>query len=138
LKRKKAILTSSLKTERKSLELLIAQVTKQQDDVSSSATGGGTRYWQVVETSTRETMKVFLRLFLPRSGLLSKNKTEMWPVIQRDILAPGYLTHAHYDSCVETAKQRLRIAIEEVSADNQSEDILDMSDDENDYDEAVI
>jgi hypothetical protein len=43
-------------------------------------------YWDIRSTSHREDLRLFLRIFEPTSGVLSKNRGEQWVVIQAKIL----------------------------------------------------
>jgi hypothetical protein len=65
-------------------------------------------YWQVVETSTTATMNLFLRLFLPKCGVLQKNKPIKWITLQNKIVLTGVLTKTQFDSRVEDLSRTLR------------------------------
>jgi hypothetical protein len=57
-----------------------------------------TEYWQVLGNSTSTTMDLFLRLFVPKSGVLQKNKHIKWKTLQEKVIKLGVLTKTQFDS----------------------------------------
>jgi hypothetical protein len=60
-------------------------------------------YWEVNENSVKDTMDIVLRLFVPESKVLTKNKPIKWCVIKEKALP---VTKARFDSKIEEAIQR--------------------------------
>ncbi len=75
-------------------------------------------YWEVNENSVKDIMDIFLRLFVPESKVLSKNKPIKWCVIKEKALP---VTKARFDSKVEEAIQR-KIQVEDQLAELENED----------------
>ena len=75
-------------------------------------------YFEVFENSAKDVMDIFLRLFVPESKVLSKNKPIKWCVINEKALP---VTKAHFDSKVEAAIQR-KIQLEDQLAELENED----------------
>ncbi len=65
-------------------------------------------YWQVRKTSLSDTMELFLRLFLPKSGVTQKNKPIKWMTLNEKVIQQGLLTKPQFDSRVEDLVRRLR------------------------------
>jgi hypothetical protein len=65
-------------------------------------------YWQVRENSLSSTMELFLRLFLPKSGVTQKNKPIKWMTLNEKVIQQGLLTKPQFDSRVEDLVRRLR------------------------------
>jgi hypothetical protein len=100
-------------------------------------------YWEVNENSVKDVMDIFLRLFVPESKVLSKNKPIKWCVIKEKALP---VTKAHFDSKVEAAMQGT-LQVEALLAQLQTEDnpagVLenadnDTSDDDNRMETSLI
>jgi hypothetical protein len=72
-------------------------------------------YWQVSETSLTGTMDLFLRLFLPKSGVLQKKKGVKWRTLQEKVIGVGLLTRTQFDSRVEDLTRKLRIIEKELA-----------------------
>jgi hypothetical protein len=87
-------------------------------------------YWRVNENSVKDIMDIFLRLFVPESKVLSKNKPVKWCVINEKALP---VTKAHFDSKVEALIQR-SLQVEALLAQLQTEDtpagVLEDADDD--------
>jgi hypothetical protein len=66
-----------------------------------------------------DVMDIFLRLFVPESKVLSKNKPIKWCVIKEKALP---VTKAHFDSKVEAAMQQRTLQVEALLAQLQTED----------------
>jgi hypothetical protein len=102
------------------------------------------KYWEENENSVKDVMDIFLRLFVPESKVLSKNKPIKWCVIKEKALP---VTKAHFDSKVEATMQRT-LQVEALLAQLQNEDnpagVLedaddhDTSDDENRIETSLI
>jgi hypothetical protein len=56
--------------------------------------------FQVFENSVKDVIDIFLRLFIPESKVLSKNKPVKWCLINEKALLA---MKAHFDSTVEAA-----------------------------------
>ena len=80
------------------------------------------KYWEVNENSVKDVMDIFLRLFVPESKVLSKNKPIKWCVIKEKALP---VTKAHFDSKVEAAMQRT-LQVEALLDQLQTGDIFQM------------
>jgi hypothetical protein len=65
-------------------------------------------YWQVVEKSTTATMHLFLCLFLPKCGVLQKNKPIKWMMLQEKVIQIGALTKTQFNSRVKNQSRKLR------------------------------
>jgi hypothetical protein len=65
-------------------------------------------YWHVHEKSLSTTMELFLRLFLPKSGITNKNKGVKWITLNEKVIKEGLLTKPQFDSRVEDLVRRLR------------------------------
>jgi hypothetical protein len=74
-----------------------------------------TEYWQVRESSLGGTLDLFLRLFVPKSGVLQKNKSIKWKMIQDKIVLLGVLTKTQFDSRVEDLTRKLRVIDQELA-----------------------
>jgi hypothetical protein len=61
-------------------------------------------------------MDMFLRLFVPNSGVLVKNKRVKWETLNEKVVKVGLLTKTQFDSRVENLVRKLRI-IEEALAE---------------------
>jgi hypothetical protein len=48
-----------------------------------------TEYWQVHETSLTGTMDLFLHIFVPKSGVLQKNKGVKWKTLHEKVIIVG-------------------------------------------------
>jgi hypothetical protein len=135
---------SSLKRENKYIETtleLVEERKKKFDDLAAAAvdqtvTAGiadqnteqpateqscRQEFWEIRENENQENMALFLRLFEPTSGKLSKPKPQQWAFIQSKI-SPR-LTEAAYRAKVEEYGRRLS-AIEEEVKQIKDEDIL--------------
>jgi hypothetical protein len=88
------------------------------------------KYWEVNENSVKDIMDIFLRLFVPESKVLTKNKPMKWWVIKEKALP---VTKAHFDSKSEEAIQR-KIQVEDKLAELENRDtpagVLQDSDDD--------
>ena len=83
-------------------------------------------YWQVRENSLISTMELFLRLFLPKSGVTQKNKPIKWMTLNEKVIQQGLLTKPQFDSRVEDLVQRLRtieIEIKDLEPDATNENV---------------
>jgi uncharacterized coiled-coil protein SlyX len=74
-----------------------------------------TEYWQVLGNSTSTTMDLFLRLFVPKSGVLQKNKHIKWKTLQEKVIELGVLTKTQFDSRVEDLLRKVRLIVEELA-----------------------
>jgi hypothetical protein len=87
-------------------------------------------YWQILETSLDGTMSMFLRLFVPKSGVLQKKKSVKWLTLHQKVIVLGVLTKTQFDSRVENLTHRLCVIGEELTdletAPLASEDIEDI------------
>jgi hypothetical protein len=87
-------------------------------------------YWEVNENSVKDVMGIFLRLFVPESKVLLKNKPIKWCLIKEKALL---VTKAHFDSKVEATMQRT-LQVEALLARLQTEDnpagVLEDADDD--------
>jgi hypothetical protein len=72
-------------------------------------------YWQVHSTSVTGTMDLFLRIFLPKCGVLQKNKGVKWRTLEEKVIAVGLLTKTQFDSRVEDLTRKLRIIEKELA-----------------------
>jgi hypothetical protein len=72
-------------------------------------------YWQVHRTSLTGTMDLFLRIFLPKCGVLQKNKSVKWRTLEEKVIAVGLLTRTQFDSRVEDLTRKLRIIEKELA-----------------------
>ena len=61
-------------------------------------------YWEVFGGSVSDTMDIFLRLFVLKSGVLSKSKAVKWPIVRTKALP---LSQEMLDSKVQLARRRL-------------------------------
>jgi hypothetical protein len=86
-------------------------VNRAQEDMNVSVT----EYWQVRESSLGGTLDLFLRLFVPKSGVLQKNKSIKWKMIQERIILLGVLTKTQFDSRVEDLTRKLRAINQELA-----------------------
>jgi hypothetical protein len=59
---------------------------KQRGKNKTSQTSPTERYWEVHEKADKEHCKLFLRMFAPGSGVLSKPQTEQWKIIRDKVL----------------------------------------------------
>jgi hypothetical protein len=91
------------------------------------------RYWEVHETSDKEHCKLFLRMFVPGSGVLSKSQNEQWNVI-RDKVLPT-LTQLSFDAQHEKIGRRLVQAEIDLNALKEMDVPEDMEDGTADVDE---
>jgi hypothetical protein len=69
-------------------------------------------YWEITFDSKADDKKLFLRLFEPTSGVLSKKKEEQWAVIQTKILPQ--LSQAAMIAKEDTYRRRLSVLINEL------------------------
>ena len=74
-----------------------------------------TEYWQVLEGSLSGTHDLFLRLFLPNSGVLNKKKSIKWKMLHEKVILLGVLTKTQFDSRVEDLSRKLRVITEELA-----------------------
>ena len=63
------------------------------------------KYWEVRESSTKEHQDLILRMFAPKSGVLSKGKDVRWKHIQDNILKT--LSQVQFDAREELLRRRL-------------------------------
>jgi hypothetical protein len=137
---------SSLNAEKKSMQILLTLIRKRKEQCDEAinsrwlqrqsteplpSLGGEAmesvtvseqvivdEYWQVHENSVKDVMDIFLRLFVPESKVLSKNKPIKWSVLNEKALP---VTKEHFDSKVEAAIQR-SLQVETQLAELQTED----------------
>jgi hypothetical protein len=87
-------------------------------------------YHEVFENWVKDVMDIFLRLFVPESKVLSKNKSIKWCVINQKALP---VTKAHFDSKVEAAIQRkiqVQDQLVELENENTPAGVLQDADDD--------
>jgi predicted ATP-dependent Lon-type protease len=60
-------------------------------------------------------MDLFLHLFVPKSGVLQKNKGVKWKTLQEKVIIVGVLTKTQFDSRVEDLARKLRVIDEELA-----------------------
>jgi hypothetical protein len=123
LERKK----SRLNIERKSIDTALRELEKHKG--SSATANPPNNYWTVSQSSSDETLKLFLRLFQPNCGKLSKSKTEKWDVVQRKVLP--MLTMAAVDAKEQELTRRLATIADELKSmvenvDMESEELSPM------------
>ena len=61
-------------------------------------------------------MELFLRLFLPKSGVTQKNKGIKWMTLNEKVIEQGLLTKPQFDSRVEDLVRRLRTIEKDLKA----------------------
>jgi hypothetical protein len=81
-------------------------------------------FWQILENENQESMTLFLRLFEPTSGKLSKAKPQQWPFLQSKI-SPR-LTKSTYIAKVEEYVRRLSAIEDELNELKEGEDNIDI------------
>ena len=83
-------------------------------------------YWEPRPTSRAEDLKLFLRLFEPASGALSKRKPEQWAFIMDKILPR--LSEAAFIAKQLEIKRRLNVAGAELKELSEADEELDEED----------
>jgi hypothetical protein len=97
-------------------------------DTVSTAVTSTLEYWEISFESKADDKKLFLRMFEPTSGVLSKKKEEQWAVIQSKILPQ--LSQAAMIAREDTYRRRLSVLINELKeltemdSDNDSTDSM--------------
>ena len=67
-------------------------------------------------------MDLFLRLFVPKSGVLQKNKHIKWKTLREKVIEPGVLTKTQLDTRVEDLSQKVHLIVEELAEVEQDND----------------
>jgi hypothetical protein len=80
-------------------------------------------FWDCRVNDTKEDMVLFLRLFQPRSGVLSKSKALQWGVIQVKILP--VLSEASVVAKEEESRRRLAAIVQEMIDLNEEQTLID-------------
>jgi hypothetical protein len=77
-------------------------------------------------------MDLFLHLFVPKSGVLQKNKGVKWKTLNERVIVVGLLTKTQFDSRVENLVRKLRLIdealAETTTAPSEGESEGDMND----------
>jgi hypothetical protein len=60
-------------------------------------------------------MDLFLHLFVPKSGVLQKNKGITWKTLHEKVIVVGVLTKTQFDSRVDDLAQKLCIIDKELA-----------------------
>lgn len=155
-------LISGLRREKKSLEVALALIEVRKADcfhLREAAETGDTllnargertavefsavsNYWDLTASATIPTYDIFLGLFLPDSGVLSKAKGIKWAVLLEKVVP--ILSKAQFDSKVEVAVRRLTEVIDELGSleeqtidDEEQQDDSD-ADDENEESNMIV
>ena len=97
-----------LKQEKDKTSKILTAVT----GYKTRCTSRNAEYWTLHQsTASKDDMCLFLRLFAPDSGALSKKKDEVWKVLCNKVLP---VTQAKFDSKLEDIQQRHDDAIREL------------------------
>jgi hypothetical protein len=138
---------TGLKKEKKNIETTLQQVEKRRKkfyDVASVVEGSVAatattiqnttqqptteetckHVWEIRENDNQDNMTLFLRLFEPTSGKLSKAKPQQWAFIKSNIIPR--LTEASYRAKVEEYGRRLSVIEEELKQyEDENEENVD-------------
>jgi hypothetical protein len=111
------------KNENRSEEEMFAEETRQKENEKVSVP----EYWQVLEKSTSDTMDLFLRVYVPKCGILNKNKPIKWMTLDEKVILMGLLTRTQFDSRVENLGRRLTLIQSKLAGfqQNNSEESLE-------------